>query len=712
MTVLNTNTAAITAQYSLKKVQGEMEDAMTALSSGKRINTASDDAAGIAIAARMTAAINGFEQAIRNASDAQSMIDTAEGAHDEVANMLQRMRELAVQSGNDSNSDTDRAALQLEIDQLLTEIDRVSERTIWGGKTLMGGEAGGPTTLNFQVGATSAAGDQIAITIDDTSSDALGVGNTGLPSGGRITGHAGVSYNNDTGVLSVVGNPNAGDVVTFDMNGIEVTATVSYVDQYPNTAVGLAAQIKSAADVIINTTANNETLRDIDIRDNGDGTLTFTQNSKVSIDHYNPTSATQTATINEENGTITFDGTQADEAITLNINGVTVSVTTSGSDGFMDSNIGTATAFAQAIEDTAGLENVTVIDHADGSLTIRQKTNPFIDGAEVSLTNKANVTFEYDDTNQITVGGAWTEGQQVSMDIFGETVSFTVADDDSYDNTLSGITEQLAAAINDKGITGLSASKDDNANTLTLVADVNVSNGMVDNGEEFIYHTLGDIGTAQIRLHDTVVSELSDVANDAAYAAGDAYSFEVMGQKVSFVVGADGYTNDKEGVSEQMKDAIDDLGIEGLTVATAATTQAGVDITRDLTLAATTGSTVVTNITSLAADEVGDPTFSGSISVATADGAADAIDRIDAALVTLNEQRANLGAVSNRLDHTVTNLSNVNVNLQASRSRIEDADFAIETSNLTKSQILSQAATAMLAQANASKQSVLSLLQG
>ena len=712
MTVLNTNTAAITAQYSLKKVQGEMEDAMTALSSGKRINTASDDAAGIAIAARMTAAINGFEQAIRNASDAQSMIDTAEGAHDEVANMLQRMRELAVQSGNDSNSDTDRAALQLEIDQLLTEIDRVSERTIWGGKTLMGGETGGPTTLNFQVGATSAEGDQIAITIEDTSSDALGVGNTGLPSGGRITGHAGVTYNNDTGVLSVVGKPNAGDVVTFDMAGIEVTATVSYVDQYPNTAVGLAAQIKAEADKIINTTANNETLRDIDIRDNGDGTLTFTQSSKVSIDHYNPTSATQTATIDEKNGTITFDGTQAAEAITLKINGIEVSVTTSATDGFMDSNIGTATAFAQAIEEKAGLENVTVIDHADGSLTIRQKTNPFIDGAEVALTNKANVTFEYDDTNQITVGGAWTEGQQVSMDIFGETVSFTVADDDSYDNTLSGITEQLAAAINDKGITGLSASKDDNANTLTLVADVVVSNGKVDNGEEFIYHTLGDIDTAQIRLHDTVVSELSDVANDASYTAGDAYSFEVMGQKVSFVVGADGYTNDKEGVSEQMKDAIDDLGIAGLTVVTAATTQAGVDITRDLTGAATTGSTVVTNITSLAADEVGDPTFSGSISVATAEGAADAINRIDAALVTINEQRANLGAVSNRLDHTVTNLSNVNVNLQASRSRIEDADFAIETSNLTKSQILSQAATAMLAQANASKQSVLSLLQG
>ena len=119
--------------------------------------------------------------------------------------------------------------------------------------------------------------------------------------------------------------------------------------------------------------------------------------------------------------------------------------------------------------------------------------------------------------------------------------------------------------------------------------------------------------------------------------------------------------------------------MHGLDVATASTNTAGITITRDLdnTNNANTGSNVVTNIQSLAADEVVAPKLSGSISVATAEGASDAIDRIDAAMVTLNEQRANLGAVSNRLDHTITNLSNVNVNLQASRSRIEDADFAV-----------------------------------
>ena len=710
MTVLNTNTAAITAQYNLKKVQSEMDDAMTALSSGKRINTASDDAAGIAIASRMTATINGFEQAIRNASDAQSMIDTAEGAHDEVANMLQRMRELAVQSGNDSNSATDREALQLEIDQLLTEIDRVSERTIWGGKTLMGGVEGGPTTLNFQVGATSAAGDQIAITIDDTSAGALGLGHRGEAVGNRTT--AGISYDSDTGVLTLVGEPKGGDVITFDLADNEISVTVSEINQYPNNKVGVGAQIKAKVDEVI--AANPTTLRGISVTDNGDGTLSFIQSGKTTIDTYTNTS--QEATISEENGTITFTGTYAGEALTVNINGVTVSWDTStASDGFEDSLVGTASKFAQAVHTTAGLENVLVTDHNDGSVTITQKTTPLIDGAEIAATNKANVTFEYDDTNKITVDGAWTEGQQVSMDIFGETVSFTVVDDDGFDNTLAGITEQLASAINSAGIVGLSAAKDTGANTVTLTADVLVGNGKRNAGSDTLVITsIGDVASGEVRLHDTDVLVASATTDVAAYTAGKAFSFEVMGQEVAFVIGTDGYTDDKEGVSQQMKDLVDALNIAGLDVATASTNTAGITITRKLdnTNNATTGSNVVTNIQSLAADEVVAPKLAGSISVATAEGASDAIDRIDAAMVTLQEQRATLGSVSNRLDHTITNLSNVNVNLQASRSRIEDADFATQTSNLTKAQILSQAATAMLAQANASKQSVLSLLQG
>ena len=710
MTVLNTNTAALNAQYNLKKVQSGMEDAMTALSSGKRINTAADDAAGIAITSRMTAAINGFEQAIRNAADAQGMIDTAEGAHEEVSNMLQRMRELAVQSGNDSNSDSDRAALQLEIDQLLVEMDRISERTVWGGKTLMGGETGGPTELTFQVGATSAAGDQITVVIDDTSSKALGVGGGEATfSGGRDTGHAGVSYDKATGVLSFVGQPKAGDLVTFDVNGQAVSARISSTDHYPLDTKGVAAQVKAAVDVVF--AANPTEFVGTTVVDNGDGSLTFGQSKAASITTWNPTSASQTATIDEELGTITFDGTYNAEALTLNVNGTTVSVTRAANDGFAQSNIGTATAFRQAILAEAGLENIEVTDHADGSLTITNGSSPQVDGEEITLAENPNVTIAYDDAGVITVGGTWTEGQQISMDILGKEVSITVADDDSYANTLGGVTEQLSAAINNAGIAGLTSAKTANASTLTMTADVNVKNAETLAGTQFITHTIGDNATVIIKLSgaDNPVNN----ATAATFSTGDAYAFEILGNEVSFVVGTDGYTDDKYGVSEQMKDLIDDLNLEGVSVtADASGASARIDITRALTGTASVGSTVVTNIESLAADEVEGATFSGGISVETAAAASDAIDRIDAALVMLQEQRAELGSVSNRLDHTITNLSNVNVNLQASRSRIEDADFAVETSNLTKSQILSQAATAMLAQANASKQSVLSLLQG
>ena len=120
----------------------------------------------------------------------------------------------------------------------------------------------------------------------------------------------------------------------------------------------------------------------------------------------------------------------------------------------------------------------------------------------------------------------------------------------------------------------------------------------------------------------------------------------------------------------------------------------------------------MTNISSLAEDEIGDETYSGSIDVSSADAATDAIDRIDAAVEQLNTQRAGLGSISNRLDSTISNLTNISANLEGGRSRIQDADFAAESTNLAKWQILQQASTAMLAQANASKQGVLSLLQG
>jgi flagellin len=816
MTVINTNTASINAQFNLNKVNKEMEAAMEQLSSGKRINTASDDAAGMAIASRITSEVKGIEMAIRNASDGQALIDTAEGAHVEIENMLQRARELAVQASNDTNSADDRASLQLEINQLLTEIDRTSANTSWAGKTLMGGVSGGASEFTFQIGTGTAAADKVSVSIGDTSAVALGIG--GSPSGvtGRDTGPAGMRI--DGNKIIVEGTPAQGDTFEFDINDVEVDIIYSETDQYTNDIAGVAAQLKDEIDSLVAA----GTLSAMTVTDNGDGTLTLNQSTIPAISTAVPTTtgisgaidtstntaatltltgdytagdvvtmdvgpaattisytvvaddtvddvadgliaalatasvddvtgtggkitgstvadsgvitlagadggvtalanftftanSVNTATISDNIITLAGDFDGASDAVAATINGITATYTKADNDGFADGIIGAAAGLKQAISGQAGLENIIVTDNGDGSLTFTQSAVPVMEAAEVGLTTPEAVALSYDDSGVLAVTGSFVEGQQISFDLFGETVSFTTKDDDGFNNTLAGIANQMAAAINNAGISGVTAAKTASVNSVTITADVVAGGGVTNSGSNFVVTTVGSQASATIGISGTDVGN-GGTATTASFATGDAYSFEVAGQKFSVVVGTDGYTNDIAGLSEQMKDTIDAANIVGLTVVANASTDAapGVTLTRPLTgtTSGSGGSNVVTNIQSLAADEIAKTDYSGAIDVSSTDLASNAINRIDAALLTLNSQRAELGAVSNRMDHTINNLSNVSSNLQSGLSRIQDADFAKVTGDLTKSQIMSQAATAMLAQANASKQGVLSLLQG
>jgi flagellin len=174
MTVINTNIKSLVTQNALNLNSRALASAMGQLSTGKRINSAADDAAGLAISARMTAQIRGLDQAVRNANDGISLVQTAEGALVEVTNMMQRMRELAVQAGNDTYSDNDRSAMQLEYKQLMSEINRVASNTQWNGMNVLdnnaaagtaigtGGTTASPSTagtdlrnIKFQVGANA-----------------------------------------------------------------------------------------------------------------------------------------------------------------------------------------------------------------------------------------------------------------------------------------------------------------------------------------------------------------------------------------------------------------------------------------------------------------------------------------------------------------------------------------------------------------------------
>jgi len=169
-----TNNAALNAAASASSVNRDMETSMARLSTGKRINSASDDAAGVAISSRLSAEIRGTDQAIRNSLDGQALIDTAEGGHKEIENILQRMREVSVQAANDTNNDQDRANLQAEMDAMLTEIDRIAGTTTWAGASLMADDTNA-TVFSFQVGAATGTQNQISVSIGGMNGDALGL---------------------------------------------------------------------------------------------------------------------------------------------------------------------------------------------------------------------------------------------------------------------------------------------------------------------------------------------------------------------------------------------------------------------------------------------------------------------------------------------------------------------------------------------------------
>jgi len=526
-----TNTGALMAQAAASSVNKEMEISMERLSTGKRINSAADDAAGVAIASRLTSEIKGTNQAIRNAMDGQAMIDTAEGAHQEVEAILQRMRELAVQASNDSNSNADRTALQSEVTALVSEIDRIANVSTWAGKGLI--DQG--RSFTFNVGSHGGGHNEIVATTTAMTGAALGVsaGNATVGVNGATLTEVGEN------VLQVGGTPVAGDTYKYTLNGTSF-------------------QVQLVAD------GSN-----FDYKVSTDGGATF--------------------------GAAVTAHSQA--------NGATAA--------------GVADIIAHQVNALTDHPGLTATANSDGSVTFTQAMNWLGTAA--------------DPTGDTTSSKAGTG---------------TVSDD--------------------------------------LAATVNTASETV-NGTAYAAGMVATIDTTGI-----------------ADSTPDKFFIVVNGTEKAFTLSAtDEYADTIAGWSARIKDELNaatdlkgysfDTAVSGTDIKVAATHVAANLITAE-------SATAAQSTTALKIDTQSD--------------ASSAIATIDAAIVKVNSQRASLGAISNRLDSTVNNLTSISSNLAAGRGRIEDADFAAETTSLAKSQILQQASTAMLAQANASKQNVLSLLQG
>jgi len=519
--VINTNIASLNAQRNLTGSQNAINTSLQRLSTGLRINSAKDDAAGLAISERMTTQINGLNQAVRNANDGISLAQTAEGALSQIGDNLQRIRQLAVQSSSATNSAEDRGALQKEVSQLVAEIQRVSKDTAFNGTSLLDGSFASKT---FQVGANQ--GQTISIdNIANANIDALG------------------SWTTKTTNAVVTGSGPEGTPVAA-VNG---TAVI--------TVAGL--------------------------------------NAPTPDDPTTPTSYDYAAS------TITVNGMELDVAAATGDTAAAARASLLGNINTALNDAGLNGLTATVDTATAGSEFITFSNSSSAEYTIKGST--FAGTFTAKAATPASAEFAALANGDITINGE-------SIGAIGKTTNAATR------------LSSLVTAINAKTeTTGVTAS--------------------VDAGRLKLTSTTGDITVGG-------AAAAADLLRETGMTAGTS---------------AAGATN-----------------LAGSTSYAEGTAQVGF---KDL-------------------------------DISTVDGAENAILAMDAALKSVNESRADLGAIQNRFSSVVSSLQTTSENLSASRSRILDADFAAETASLTRAQILQQAGTAMLAQANSLPNNVLTLLRG
>ena len=257
-----TNTSALDAAAAAALVSTSLETSMERLSTGKRINSASDDAAGVAIASRLSSEIRGINQSIRNALDARALMDTAEGAHKEVENILQRMREIAVQAANDTNNTQDRLNMQKEINAMVNEVDRIAEATTWAGTNLLIGDgtSNSEKAFSFQVGAATGTQNQLNVAVKSLTASTLGLSALDLQATVLIN-DADITPNGSSTVYGIMNN--AGNFLAARGGNADSVSTMSFtvdVNGQTSTAFSFTSDTKLFGDTTGPSDANTLTV--------------------------------------------------------------------------------------------------------------------------------------------------------------------------------------------------------------------------------------------------------------------------------------------------------------------------------------------------------------------------------------------------------------------------------------------------------------------
>ena len=718
---INHNVTSLSTYANLSSTSTKMEKSIGKLSSGLRINSASDDAAGLAISEKMRSQISGLNRAKLNAQDGMSMVQTAEGGLNETESIIQRMRELALQASNDTLTSNDRLEIQKEINQLTSAIDDIADSTEFNTKKLLNGSqtAQISSSSNFVKGMVTGNG---------SSSGDFSVKMEVIQGGISQMQTSQMFMNKNTGELAK-GSTKLEDIAQFyDQNGAFALST--------SQTLTVTGNAKTAEVTIDGKMTVNELASAL-------------QNAIAGASNL----GLKNSTVQYKEGSNTADGGYLE--MTSGVVGEEGNFSIAGDQSVID-----ALGMAVSRESVNNLVKAKIQDASGNTRTVTtssDRLSGLLDGMDIQFeSSAAQIAGKGGIVDGMHFTGAETLKFEFSVGTVAQTVSVDFAADSNYsmEGIAAAINEKIEEAAPNSGmeasvvdgqirlaynptdtsspteikVTGGSENLGINVGSFTgfVDGDKNVANavkgisllaatagtdlGFTVNGTDVAVGTTVTSG-ADLVLADDFVKD----ANDALAATANARVDIVNGSIAitSTILGRDN-ANAADGKLElTMKDttgeATSRLGLKDTIAKGAGDTDFRLhvlDNSSQLQIGANQGQSMTFSIGDMSAKALD----IDKLDMSTTEGAQAAIGKLDNALSRVSAERSKLGAFSNRLEYTMNNLENAATNLTDAESRIRDLDMASEMINFTSSQIMQQAGTAMLAQANAAGQSVLSLL--
>ena len=702
---INTNISSLTAQRAIADSKNDLETAMERLATGSKINSASDDAAGLAMTQRMTAQIQGLNMAIKNSNDGIAMTKSIEGAITEVSDMLQRMRELSIQAANGTNSASDRTYLQDEVNLLIQEVTRVSANTRYNGSLILDG-----TFINKQLQVGIEEGEHITFSVDSVAANQIGAHTL-----------VGNGVNPETAGATAAVNPitTDEDIEIFGYLGTRIVESSSQdtAKEVAMKANLLTAEtgVKAYAKTYAALSSGDPTARTYNLKINNFQTGNFIISSTDvgdAVEAINRISGASGVTAKVDNNKVVLFDADGDDITIENTKVgtefVDLVVEKLGEDGLVTNVIGqpvrlgegaTATNTEATFTQTHGtLANYASATHTltDGtttlSITLGAGTPTTADLVSAFRSATGYDSFKFDVSANSTNGFTFTAREPGVIQTAEQPV-LTAAGAVTDEGTLTA------------GTTGAAADSTRISGTLKFVSSHSFSVEQAGATKATFTQTHGTLANYASATHT-----LSDGTTTLSITLGA--GTPSTADLVTAFQTASGFADFKY-----------DIAANSSTGFTFTAKEPGAIRTADQPVlnAATAVNDEGTLTVGVAGDAVG-YFASGSqtaslvdltqVKISTEAGASDAISIIDAALDKVAQMRSDLGAIENRMDHTISNLMNIAEKTADSRSRLEDADFALESARLAKNQVLQQAGTSMLSQANQMNQLVMELLRG